>query len=168
MNRETVSVALMLGGNLGDPVALFRQVRAAISNHAGELTAVSRIYLSEPWGMKDQPWFRNQAILLNTTLEPLELLSVLQQMEQQMGREQSERNGPRIIDIDILLYGDRVIHETGLTIPHPRMHLRKFNLEPLSEIAGFRMHPVFKKTISELNAECTDTLTVKPSGNAVQ
>ena len=159
----------MLGGNLGDTAEIFQKARTLLSQAAGEITAVSRIYQSEPWGMKDQPWFSNQALVLNTFLKPPDLLLSVQHIEQQLGRERTVRNGPRVIDIDILLYGNQVVQESGLTIPHPRMHLRKFNLEPLSEIAGFRIHPVLNKTIAELNDACTDILIVKPlTDNAAQ
>ena len=125
--------AIGLGSNLGDPA---RNVRRAIRALAklGTITAVSRLYASKPWGKTDQPDFCNAAVLLDTALEPRELLAALKDLERDLGRVPGERWGPRVIDLDILTYGDRRIEEPDLQIPHPRLSERAFALVPLAEV----------------------------------
>ncbi len=161
MERKPVPVALMLGGNQGDTLETFDLARKYVSDRAGEIIAISGIYLSAPWGKEDQPWFKNQALIIETILKPLELLSATHEIEIFLGRVKGEKNGPRRIDIDILLYDAAIVAEAELIIPHPRMHLRKFNLEPLSEIAGYWIHPILRQTVDVLNTSCKDTLVVK-------
>ena len=163
-----VTAALMLGGNIGNTTELFSRARSLLTSEAGTIRSESGIYISAPWGNEDQQWFKNQALLLETALSPHELLKVTKRIESLLGREKGERNGPRTLDIDILLYGGQILEQPDLTIPHPRMHLRKFNLEPLSEIAGNLMHPVLHRSISELNDACTDTLEVKLMNDAAE
>ena len=105
----------------------------------------SSFYQSEPIGKKNQPWFVNAAIEIQTTLSPESLLKTLLNIEQQMGRTRSEKWGPRVIDLDILDYEGRMINSKSLTLPHPEMLNRRFVLEPLSEISGSTIHPVKKK-----------------------
>jgi len=110
----------------------------------------SSLYETEPWGVKDQPLFINMSIEVVTDFKPLEFLHVLKDIERETGRKESGRWGPRVIDLDILLFDDIVMEEDGLTIPHPLLHERDFVLRPLHEIAPNATHPVFKMTIHEL------------------
>jgi 2-amino-4-hydroxy-6-hydroxymethyldihydropteridine diphosphokinase len=110
----------------------------------------SSLYETEPWGVKDQPLFINMSIEVETDFKPLEFLHVLKDIEREAGREESGRWGPRVIDLDILLFDDIVMKEDGLTIPHPLLHKRDFVLRPLNEIAPNALHPLIKVSIHEL------------------
>lgn len=112
----------------------------------------SKIYETEPVGFRDQPLFLNQCIECTTNLAPSDLLSFLKSIEQRIGRTKTFRNGPREIDLDIIFYGEKIMELQGLAIPHPRMQSRAFVLAPLSELAPDFVHPVLKKTISQLLA----------------
>jgi 2-amino-4-hydroxy-6-hydroxymethyldihydropteridine diphosphokinase len=120
-----------LGANLGDREGT---IRAAVADLPG-VVAVSTLRETDPVGITDQPRFLNGVAVLETELAPRELLDVLLAAERRLGRERGKRWGPRTIDLDLLLYGDEVIDETGLTIPHPRLHERRFVLEPLADLA---------------------------------
>jgi 2-amino-4-hydroxy-6-hydroxymethyldihydropteridine diphosphokinase len=120
-----------LGANLGDREGT---IRAAVADLPG-VVAVSTLRETDPVGITDQPRFLNGVAALETGLTPRELLDVLLAVERRLGRERGRRWGPRTIDLDLLLYGDEVIDETGLTIPHPRLHERRFVLEPLADLA---------------------------------
>jgi len=117
---------------------------------------VSSIYLTEPVDFKNQGWFLNQVALAQTELEPADLMTECLRVEQALGRVRTEPRGPRTLDVDILFYDDRVVEEMGLTIPHPRLHLRRFVLVPLAEIQPQLIHPVFHESISVLLERCTD------------
>jgi 2-amino-4-hydroxy-6-hydroxymethyldihydropteridine diphosphokinase len=145
--RKTVH--LSLGSNVGDREA---NLRAAIEKLAalGEVTTVSSYYETEPVDYLAQPWFLNCALTMTTELMPRQLLAALLKIEQEMGRKRVQLKGPRVIDLDILLFGSSVVETAQLTIPHPAMHERRFVLEPLAEIAPEVRHPVFKRTIREL------------------
>lgn len=153
-------VFLSLGSNVGDRAA---NLNAAIERlrTLGEIVAVSSFYDTEPVGLAAQPWFLNCAVKLDTEKMPKQLLAGILEVEQQMGRRRAQKNGPRIIDVDILLFGNSIIETKGLTVPHLAMHQRRFVLEPLAEIAPEVRHPVFKRTIRELR----DAL---PQGQAVR
>ena len=112
----------------------------------------SSVHETEPLGEKDQPKYLNQVFAVETTLEPRELLEALLLVERSLGRERvpGEKWGPRFIDLDLVLYGDRVIDEPGLAVPHPHMHERRFVLAPLAELAPDARHPVLRKTVREL------------------
>jgi 2-amino-4-hydroxy-6-hydroxymethyldihydropteridine diphosphokinase len=110
----------------------------------------SPIYVTPPWGYEDQPDFLNQVIQVTTRLEPTQLLDYLKGIEDDMGRKATFRYGPRLIDLDILFYGQRVIREESLQIPHPRLHERAFVLVPLHDIAPDFVHPVLRETIRDL------------------
>ncbi len=140
---------LSLGSNVGDREV---NLRTAIEKLAGlgEVLAVSSFYETEPMEFTAQPWFLNCAVALRTELMPKLLLSKTLAIEQQMGRRRSQPKGPRTIDIDILLFGNSVIHTPQLDVPHVAMHERRFVLEPLAEIAPEVRHPVFKRTMREL------------------
>jgi 2-amino-4-hydroxy-6-hydroxymethyldihydropteridine diphosphokinase len=130
-----IDAVLGLGGNLGDRRGFVERALRALDERPGiRVTAVSALYETEPWGKTDQPRFLNAAARVATTLSPRALLDAAIAVERSLGRERGERWGPRLIDIDILLYGDRAIDEPGLTLPHPRLTERPFALAPLAEI----------------------------------
>jgi 2-amino-4-hydroxy-6-hydroxymethyldihydropteridine diphosphokinase len=142
-------VYLSLGSNVGDREA---NLRAAIGKLAGlgEIVSVSSLYETEPVDFTAQPWFLNCALAMRTHLMPKLFLAKVLAIEQQMGRRRLQPKGPRTIDIDILLFGNSVISTPQLDVPHPAMHLRRFVLEPLAEIAPDLRHPVFKRTVREM------------------
>jgi 2-amino-4-hydroxy-6-hydroxymethyldihydropteridine diphosphokinase len=151
---------LSLGSNVGDRQAHLRDAIARLQAK-GHVVSVSSLYETEPVDFTDQAWFLNCAMSLKTTHTPEQLMAAILQIEQEMGRRRVQPKGPRIIDIDILLIGDRIIDSPALTVPHPAMHERRFVLEPLAEIAPAVRHPVLKKTILEL-------LHALPAGQTVR
>lgn len=149
------NVIIAAGSNLEDRVEHCEQGISAL-NGSGKVTVVSQsgFYLTEPVGYADQPWFINAVMMARTSLSPLELLRFLKQMERLSGRIASEvRNGPRVLDFDIIFFNDQVIESPELRVPHPRMQERGFVLKPLNEIAPAWVHPVFKKTVRRLLAD---------------
>ena len=142
------TVYLSLGSNVGDREA---NLRTAIEKLAelGKVIAVSSFYETEPVEFTAQPWFLNCAVAISTELMPKQSLSRILAIEQKMGRRRSQPKGPRNIDIDILLFGNAVIHTPQLDVPHPAMHERRFVLEPLSEIAPDVRHPILKRSTRE-------------------
>jgi 2-amino-4-hydroxy-6-hydroxymethyldihydropteridine diphosphokinase len=151
---------LSLGSNIGDREGNLREAIMRLGT-LGRILSVSSFYETEPVEFTDQPWFLNCAVALETALPPRQLMETALQVEREMGRERMQKKGPRIIDIDILLFGDLEIETRELTIPHPAMHLRRFVLEPLAEIALELRHPVLKKTIRELLEELPPGQEVK-------
>ena len=143
------TVYLALGTNLGDRMDNLRRAIAALSPSV-KVTALSSVYETPPWGYADQPAFLNMALAAETDLEPLALIAFLKKLETYLGREKTFRNGPRLIDMDILFYDDLVFEQADLVIPHPRLHERAFVLVPLNDIAPDRMHPVLKRTVRDL------------------
>ncbi len=136
MSGRNNRVFLSLGGNLGDPrKSMASALRLLADNASVDVVAVSSLYRTPPWGKLDQPDFLNAAAELSTSLSPHDLLDLCLGTEKKLKRVREERWGPRLIDIDILVFGDRVIQETGLEVPHPRMLERAFVLAPLDEIA---------------------------------
>jgi len=154
-SRVTQRVYLSLGSNLGDRERNLRAAVAALKQHL-ELEAVSSWYETEPVGVVDQPGFLNLAVAATTSLDPSELLRLAKRIEEQIGRRPTYRWGPRLIDIDILLYADRVVEEPDLTIPHRELAHRAFVLVPLAEIDPQAFHPVLHRTVQEL-ADAADT-----------
>ena len=152
---------LLIGGNLGNRQEILEKARQLIAANAGQVRKFSSLYETEAWGMQDQPAFLNQVLFVVTELDPKQLLSTILAIEHQMGRERTLKFGPRSIDIDILFYNDEIVVEPGLTIPHPQLHLRRFTLEPMNEIAPAYFHPVIKKSVSDLLRDCPDSLAVK-------
>ena len=147
---------IILGSNLGDREALIAQAQVELRQRAGTITLESQLYETQPWGFEDQPWFINQAIALESELEPLALLTVCKTIETVLGRQPNEQWHARHIDIDIVLCEATIISHPDLTLPHPRMHERNFVLIPLMDIAPYVVHPVMGKTIEELYFECRD------------
>ncbi len=158
-SRVTQRVYLSLGSNLGDRERNLRAAVAALKEHL-EVEAVSSWYQTEPVGVTDQPGFLNLALAATASLDPPELLRLAKRIEEQIGRRPSYRWGPRLIDIDILLYGDRIVEEPDLTIPHRELARRAFVLVPLAEVDPQALHPVLQKTAQEL-ADAADTPGVR-------
>ena len=151
---------LSLGSNVGDREAHLRDAIARLES-CDHVVAVSSIYETEPVEFMHQPWFLNCAVALETALTPQQLLAAALKIERDMGRNRTEDKGPRMIDIDIVLFGDTVVNSPELTIPHPAMHARRFVLEPLAEIAPDATHPIAKRTIRELRDELTSGQEVR-------
>jgi len=135
-----ISVALSLGGNVGDKAGTLRRALAALAAEPGiELEAVSRFYRTAPWGKTDQDWFVNACALIRTDLAPETLLERVKAIEVRLGRTPTEHWGPRVIDIDLIAYGDLAFASPRLTLPHPELFNRAFVLVPLAEIAPERV-----------------------------
>ena len=139
MNAE---IYLGLGGNLGDPPATFQQALKLIGEFA-LVTKVSKLYKSKPYGFADQPDFYNAAAQLASDLAPLDLLSQLQEVEKQLGKKVVRKNGPRVIDLDLLVYEEEVLDLPELTLPHPGILNRDFVLKPLTDLNPMLTHPAW-------------------------
>jgi len=151
---------LSLGSNLGDRAATLRAAIAQLEP-AGRVSTVSSLYETQPQDLPDQPWFLNCVVAIETEKTPKQLLSFILHLEATMGRLRMREKGPRNIDIDIVLFGDRVVDDQGLKIPHPSMHQRRFVLEPLVEIAAEARHPLLGKTARELLVNLGSGQTVR-------
>ena len=149
-----------LGSNLGDRRYHLQNAREQIETRVGPIIRMSSIYESAPWGQSDQPWFYNQVIAIQAGTGPHHVLEQLVAIEKEMGRVRDERYGPRIIDLDILLFGRQIIADSILEIPHPRIAVRNFVLIPLMEITTDLTLPGSQKTIEELYLENTEELDV--------
>src|SRR6266853_805906 len=159
MSEKTVY--LSLGSNIGDRA---KNLRAAIDElpHAGvAVTRVSSFYETEPVDLREQPWFLNCAVKVETHFDAIMLLRALREIEAKMGSRKLMAKGPRLIDMDILLYGTETINTKELQVPHPRMHLRRFVLVPLAEIAPEVVDPELKKTVKQLLEGTPDNSTVR-------
>lgn len=155
---------VLFGSNMGDKEKIFAEACLYINNRCGAIEAVSSSYESEPWGFEADEWFLNRLIVVDTELEPEAMLHELLAIEAELGRvRHPEVDGyaSRTADLDILYFGQRVIVTPILTVPHPRLHLRKFALLPLCEVAPELMHPVFGITQRELLSRCTDQSFVR-------
>ncbi|MCE7073476.1 2-amino-4-hydroxy-6-hydroxymethyldihydropteridine diphosphokinase [Dyadobacter sp. CY327] len=150
------SIFLSLGSNLGDRQAVLALAREQIANRVGIISSESSVYETEPWGLADQPAFLNQVIRVETALAPEEVLRIILDIEHELGRVRYERWGARVIDIDLLYYNALLLNSARLTLPHPRLQDRLFNLIPLVEIAPDYINPLLKKTSLELLQMCTD------------
>jgi 2-amino-4-hydroxy-6-hydroxymethyldihydropteridine diphosphokinase len=152
---------LLLGSNMGDSEHYLAEAEANIAREVGSVLRSSGQYATAAWGKTDQPDFLNQVLLVGTHLSAEKTMHTLLNIETAMGRIRTEKNAPRIIDIDILFFNDAVIHQPELTIPHKEIPNRRFVLVPLNELAPQLVHPVLKKTIHELLRDCADKLPVE-------
>ena len=151
---------LLTGGNTGNRLQYLNKAATEIKKRCGTIVSKSFIYETAAWGVKEQNSFLNQALKLSTTLSAQELLDSLLEIEENLGRVRKEKYGPRLIDIDILLFNDDVVDASNLKIPHPELSNRRFALQCLNDIAPDIVHPVSKKTIAQILKECTDPLGV--------
>jgi 2-amino-4-hydroxy-6-hydroxymethyldihydropteridine diphosphokinase len=154
-------VFLSLGSNVGDREKNLRTAIAALPELGVKLKKVSSIYETEPVDFLEQPWFLNCVVEGETTVPPATLLKRLRELEQQMGSKKPVPHGPRLIDLDILVYGERTIDSPELQVPHPRMHLRRFVLAPLAEVAPDLKHPTWSGTAAQLLNGLSDDSAVK-------
>ena len=150
------TVYISTGSNLGNREGFLSKAEEEITAHAGSIEAASLILETPPWGNTDQPHFLNRVLQVKTPLPPLFLMECLLDIEKRMGRNREEKWGPRIIDLDILFIDSLIIHEPGLSVPHPYLHEREFVLKPMVELAPDFVHPVLNKTMSELLQELND------------
>ncbi len=148
-----VIVYIGIGSNMGNRQAHCRNAIEKLKDKGIVIKKVSSMYETKPWGLEEQPDFINMAVEAETGLSPDELLKVIKEVEEEMGREETVKWGPRTIDLDILFYDDLIISMEHLEIPHPLLHKRDFVLLPLSEIAPDKLHPVLKKTVIQLKEE---------------
>lgn len=158
--KKYINVYLGIGSNVGNRASNIHDALGLLEKNVGKIAKKSHVYETQPWGEPNQDPFLNQVVMLNTTLEPRDLLDKISRAERDLGRERKEKWGPRVIDIDILFYGKRVIRDKGLEIPHPELHKRAFVLVPLMEIAPEFEHPILNKQIDDLYMNCTDSSDV--------
>lgn len=154
------TVYLLLGSNKGNRHKLLLLARYFIQQMGREVLGTSAIYKTEAWGNTKQPAYLNQALLIKTDRSPFQLLKSLQKIEKMLGRVNKHNYAARTIDIDILFYDNTVIQAKNLEIPHPRLHLRNFTLQPLLELNKSYTHPVLQTSIEDLAKDCADTMKV--------
>ena len=153
---------LLTGSNLGDRAARLQEAADRIGSLAGDILKRSPVYETPPWGFDHPIAFLNQALEVKTDHSPAELLTILLGIERSLGRTRNKGTyEARTIDIDILLYDDIILNTKDLVIPHPRMHLRRFTLKPLADIAPGIIHPVLGKNVAELLRDCRDKDTIR-------
>ena len=152
---------ILTGGNLGNRGANLQLAKDHLEKEVGEIISSSSVYETEAWGNNDQPDFYNQVHIISTSLPAEELMKKILEIEKQIGRIRTIKNASRIIDIDILFFNSEIINKPNLKIPHPEINNRRFVLTPLNELSPGFIHPVLKKTISELLSTCQDRLSVK-------
>ncbi len=161
LNKLMNIAYLSLGSNEGNRQSWMEQAIDSLSVHAGNVFARSAFYETKAWGLTDQPDFLNMCIALETMLSPVDLLTVIQNTELQLGRTRTIKWGPRTLDVDILFFNNEIIQSEALIVPHPFVQDRRFVLMPLAEIASGLVHPIMKKTVAQLLDECPDGLEVK-------
>lgn len=154
------NVYLGLGTNLGDKAQNLKTAIELIENEIGGCIKQSAVYYSTAWGIKEQPDFLNQVILIQTKFPPLRLIQKILDIENQMGRTRRIKWGERLIDIDILIMDAIVLHTSNLTIPHPYISERIFVIKPLAEIAPDFQHPIYRKNFETLLSTCSDTTSL--------
>lgn len=153
-------VYLLLGSNQQNPTEQLNKAVASIGKQIGQIQRQSSIYETAAWGNTVQPNFLNQIVIVNTLLNPTQVLQTILSIEKKMGRIRTIKNAPRIIDIDIIFFNKEIIQQDDLIIPHPLLQQRRFVLTPLNELSPNLKHPVLKKTIHQLLRICTDKLEV--------
>jgi 2-amino-4-hydroxy-6-hydroxymethyldihydropteridine diphosphokinase len=161
MEHDFQTVYLSAGSNLGDRFANLMRGLRLLGSDGTQVRYVSSVFETEPLEAGGSPWFLNLAAELHTRLTPRELLARLQAIENEAGRVRSTPNAPRTLDLDILLYDTLVIDDPDLVVPHPRLHLRRFVLEPLAEIAPYAVHPVLHRTVRDLLDACEDSSEIR-------
>ena len=161
MAEAPTLVYVSLGSNLGDRLENLRRACLALEARGIGIRRASAVYETEPVDVREQAWFLNCVVEVETTLPPARLLEELQQIERELGRERLRPKGPRTVDLDILLYGDSVIRTDNLIVPHPRLHERRFVLEPLRELAPSRRVPLLHRTVERLLRELRDPSEVR-------
>jgi len=162
---EINKVFLSLGSNLGRRKKNLDNAISQLKFEVGNITNISKVYESEPWGLKNQNFFLNQVIELKTSISPQNLLICCKNIENKMGRTKSIKWGERNIDIDILYFSSKIVDEYDLKIPHPLIQKRKFVLLPLNELNQKFIHPIFNKTNSKMLEDCTDNSDIFLYGN---
>lgn len=162
MALDSTIAYLLLGGNLGNREENLEKAIDLLNDEIGEIVSKSSIYETAAWGKTDQPSFLNQAVSLKTNLSAIEVLDRALEIEKNLGRVRKEKWGERLIDIDLILFGDEIINiEDKLHVPHPQMQFRKFVMEPMAEIGAEVVHPILGKTILEIAENIIDDLDVK-------
>ena len=159
---------ILFGSNQGDKEALLEQACTLINNRCGMLVERSSAYITEPWGFEAEEWFLNELLVVETELEPDELMDALLEIEKELGRVRHPKQKAytsRTIDLDILYYGNQILNTEKVTVPHPRLHLRKFALLPLCEVIPDFLHPKLNLSQEELLQNCPDTSTVQQLNN---
>jgi dihydroneopterin aldolase / 2-amino-4-hydroxy-6-hydroxymethyldihydropteridine diphosphokinase len=159
------TVYIGIGSNLGDRQKNCLRAVELLSEGGLSVTKQSSVHETEPWGLTEQPAFLNMAVEAETCFPPVELLAMLKKIEKDMGRQETVKWGPRIIDLDVLLYDDITLNTEALVVPHPLMHEREFVLVPLAELAGEFIHPVLKKKIGDLLNEIKRNKTITVQDN---
>jgi 2-amino-4-hydroxy-6-hydroxymethyldihydropteridine diphosphokinase len=155
------TIYLSLGSNIGDRAANIARAVSALAQHGLRVTRQSSLYETEPVDFREQDWFLNCVVEAQTELGPAELMDALLQIERSLGRHRLVPKGPRLIDIDILLFGSSIVRAPELEVPHPRMAERRFVLVPFNEIAPEALHPALKRTIAELLGATLDRSEVR-------
>lgn len=159
-SNSTSFIAFSIGANLGDRLSSIQRAVSLLSESITDMQC-SSVYETEPVGYNDQPFFLNCAICGYTDKSPDQMIEISKSIEYVIGRQLRPKWHEREIDIDIVLFEDYIFNSEDIVIPHPRMHVRSFVLQPLTEISPDRIHPIFNKTIKQLLSECADTADIK-------